>query len=136
MYGSQADVIALTGVEYADLGCSDDEALQTLLGVWLTQAKSLIDAECAMDFEAEVVAGTLAAVPPAVVNVAIRLVANMVAVSLQRRKSPLVQMGQFNVQISADDVFTEALRRDLKPFRKRKRLGLYVVGKPDEEETV
>lgn len=133
MYGNQADVIAMTGVEPKDLGAADQAALEALLGGWLEDAKSLIDGETKRDFDAEVAAGTILAVPRGVNIVAVRLVANMIAVSLQRRSSPLVQMGQFNVQISSDDVFTQALRDDLKPFKKRSRLGLYVVGKPDKE---
>lgn len=133
MYGSQADVITRTGVEPKDLGTTDQAALEALLGGWLEEAKSLIDAECKRDFDAEVAAGTIPAVPKGVASIAVRLVANMVAVSLQRRSSPIVQLGSFNVQISSDDVFTDALKADLRPYKKRSRLGLYVVGKPDEE---
>lgn len=135
MYGSQADVIALTGVEHGDLGLEDAAALNTVLGGWLEDAKSLIDGETKRDFDAEVLAGKLPAVPRGVASIANRLVANMVAIAIQRRKSPLVQMGQFSVEISSDEVLTEALRKDLKPFKKRNSLGLYLVGRPDEETT-
>ncbi|NPV70293.1 MAG: hypothetical protein HPY55_06565 [Firmicutes bacterium] len=133
MYGSQAEVIAITGVKPEDLECADQAALETLIGGWLEDAKALIDAETRRDFDAEVAAGTIPEVPRGVKHVAVRLVANMVAVSLQRRRSPVVQMGQFEIQISGDDVFTPALRRDLAPFKKRSRIGLYLVGQPDEE---
>jgi hypothetical protein len=136
MYGSQADVIEITGVKPEDVEQVDQAALETLLGKWLERAKSLVDAETRRDFDAEVAAETIPAVPAGVVDVAVRLVANMVAVSLQRRKSPLVQMGTFDVQISSDDVFSEALKKDLKPYRKRSKFGLYLVGQPDEEEPV
>lgn len=64
-------------------------------------------------------AGLAAEVPQAVHNAAERMVANLVALAAQRRTTPIVQTNEFEVQLSSDSVFTQAIQRDIRPWRRR-----------------
>lgn len=72
-------------------------------------------------------AGRAAEVPQAVHNAAERMVANMVALATQRRTTPIVQVGEFEAQLSSDAVFTRAIKDDLRPWRRRP--GLSVIAR-------
>lgn len=76
--------------------------------------------------------GTLAAVPADVHLAAERLVANLVGFVAQRRTAPIIQTGDYTVQLSSDAVFTEALRADLRPLRRRP--SLFLAGPSPRED--
>lgn len=46
-------------------------------------------------------------------NVAKRMASNTVALAVLRRDSPIIQINDFSVQLVADRVLTEDIRRDL-----------------------
>lgn len=118
MYSSAAEVISYTGVRPADFGLETDEALTSVIEGWLAQAKDLINADRNRDYSQE------ATVPPGINNIALRLVANMVAQAQFRRETPIVRVDDFNVQMVEDRVFTDGIRRDLAryPFKSQMRM--------------
>lgn len=135
MYGTVGGVTDLTGVKPQQLGKATQADLDTLLTGWLEDAQSMINGFLDRDLEAEVAAGTLAAIPRLVQNCAERIVTNMVALGIQRRLSPVVQEGEISVQLSNDAVFTKPIKDDLVPLKRtnqrRKPLTISLAGFPD-----
>lgn len=68
--------------------------------------------------------GIATEVPDAVHSCAERMVANLVALAIQRRVTPLVKVDDFSVQLSSDEIFTRTLKDDLRPWRRRPGLFL------------
>lgn len=134
MYGTVMGVVDLTGVKPAQLGKATDAELEVLLSRWLGQAQSMINTHLDRDFEAEVAAGQLAAIPDLVHSSAERIVANMVVLGIQRRLSRVVDEDEISVQLSSDAVFTKPIKDDLAPLhRLKKRRGprISLAGYPE-----
>lgn len=118
MYGTPEDVINLTGVTPNDLGLdekdSPDTALNELLETWLTRISSAIDVRLtqeSIDEDSDYYAG--------IVDVSVRTVAKLVAVGRQQRLSPVVQIGEFAVNIINTTQVIRDLEIELKPYQKR-----------------
>ena len=90
---------------------TDDNGLDTLLSGWIVQCQDLINTYCHRVY-------TSSSVPPAVQNVLLRLVSNMVTLSIQRRDSPIIKVNDWNVQTLSSDIFSDDLKGDLAPFIK------------------
>ena len=84
--------------------------LETLLEKWILQSEGLIISYCNYDFN------DLEEIPPAVVNVCLRLTANMVALAQARKDTPVIQVKEWNVQTVSSNIFSNDLKRDLTPF--------------------
>lgn len=61
---------------------------------------------------------------PAIQEVVLRLAANLWSYMLKTRRGPLVQTGEFNVEVNDDRVFTRAIKEDLRSLRARPPLGV------------
>ena len=90
---------------------TDDTGLATLLSTWIVQCQDLINTYTHREY-------TSTTVPPAVQNVLLRLVSNMVTLSIQRRDSPIIKVNDWNVQTLSSDIFSDDLKQDLGPFIK------------------
>ena len=90
---------------------NDATGLNNLLSTWIVQCQDLINTYCHREY-------TSSTVPPAVQNVLLRLVSNMVTLSIQRRDSPIIKVNDWNVQTLSSDIFSDDLKDDLKPFIK------------------
>lgn len=135
MYGTVAGVKGLTGVKPEHLDLPTDADLDAQVTGWLEDATSMIDEYLERDLQAEVAAGQLVAIPRTVHNGAERIVVNMVTLAMQRRASPVVQVGEFTIQLSSDAVFTKAIKDDLYPLHrknKRRQPRISLAGFPDE----
>ena len=66
-------------------------------------------------------------IPAAVKNVCLRLTANMVALAIARRDTPITQPNDWTVQILSSEIFSQDLKDDLEPFVKAS-----VSGKSDK----
>ena len=106
------DVIEFTGVKPQTFRFEkgDTSSLETLLEKWILQAEGLIISYCNYDFN------DLEEIPPAVVNVCLRLTANMVALAQARKDTPVIQVKEWNVQTVSSNIFSNDLKRDLPPF--------------------
>ena len=109
-YSNSDEVIAYTGIRPADLGLEDDEALAARLVAWLVQAKDLIDRDRNRDYHVET------AIPSGIHNIALRLVANMLAQARIRRDTPIVRVDDFAIRMVDDTVFTRAIQTDLRRY--------------------
>ncbi len=58
--------------------------------------------------------------PPAVQNVCLRIVDNMIVLMIARRDSPIIKVNDWKVSTISSNIFTDDLRRDLEPYRKDK----------------
>jgi len=134
-YSSSAEVIEYTGIKPEDLYLKDDpdgtpdgetaqQKLEALIGRWLLQAKSFIDSNRNRDYEQEVQAGKRSEVPPGIHNVAMRIVANMIAQAAMRRDTTVVKVDDYSIQITDDKIFTSAIQQDLANFPAKLRLGI------------
>jgi len=90
---------------------TDTTGLNNLLSDWIVQCQDLINTYTHREY-------TSTTVPPAVQNVLLRLVSNMVTLSIQRRDSPIIKVNDWNVQTLSSDIFSDDLKDDLRPFIK------------------
>ena len=128
------DVIEFTGVKPQTFRFEkgDDASLETLLEKWILQAEGLIISYCNYDFN------DLEEIPPAVVNVCLRLTANMVALAQARKDTPVVQVKDWTVQTISSNIFSNDLKRDLAPFvreaksHKSDRIDFFVITGDDD----
>lgn len=110
---------------------TDATGLGSLLGTWISQCQDLINTYTHREYTSE-------SVPPAVQNVLLRLVSNMVTLSIQRRDSPIIKVNDWNVQTLSSDIFSDDLKEDLKPFIKDSsndysKIGFFAItGKDDD----
>ena len=111
-YSTAQEVIEYTGVSPFDVGVDDSEELKSLIESWLLEIKDIIDADRRRDFLQEA-DGDPASVRKLVHNVAKRMAANMVALAILRRETPIIKMDDFTVQLVQDQVMTKDIRRDL-----------------------
>ena len=123
-YSSPADVIRFTGTRPEDFGLAAVSELEALILPWLVQAKDLIDTDRNRDYHAEVTAGRRDNVPPGIHNIAMRIVANMLALAVLRRETPVVKVGDFAIQVAEDQVFTASIRKDLRLYPAISRIGM------------
>jgi hypothetical protein len=103
-------------ISWDELGFESDDALDLFLKDLLRRAQDHAESYLGRTYTPETV-------PPAVKEVALRLAANMYNYLLKVRRGPLMQVGEFEVRLVDDSVFTPALRRDLRPFRTGRVLG-------------
>ena len=90
---------------------TDDNGLESLLTTWIIQCQDMINTYCHRSY-------TSSTVPGAVQNVLLRLVSNMVTLSIQRRDSPIIKVNDWNVQTLSSDIFSDDLKNDLSLFVK------------------
>ena len=90
---------------------TDTTGLNALLSTWIQQCQDLINTYTHRLYTSE-------SAPLAVQNVLLRLVSNMVTLSIQRRDSPIIKVNDWNVQTLSSDIFSDDLKDDLRPFIK------------------
>ena len=90
---------------------TDTNGLNSLLSSWIVQCQDLINTFTHRQYSSTTV-------PAAVQNVLLRLVSNMVTLSIQRRDSPIIKVNDWNIQTLSSDIFTDDLKEDLHPFVK------------------
>lgn len=131
---SPEDVIELTGVKPQTFRFEkgDTASLETLLEKWILQSEGLIISYCNYDFN------DMEEIPSAVVNVCLRLTANMVAFAQARNDTPVIKVKDWTVQTVSSNVFSNDLKRDLTPFvheqksYKSDRIDFFVITGDDE----
>ena len=131
-YGTPEQVRAYTGIRPEDLGLSDikggdtaDQQLTAILTAWLGQATDIMD---------YMLGGTYLddeTVPAGLHNIAVRIVANMVAQAVLRRETPIIRIGDYAVRMTDDAIITPAIRRDLMRYRRTQPFRMFV---PNMEE--
>ena len=97
-------------IGYSELGLTSETELETFLSKIIGRAESHV---------ARYLGGEISMpVPPAVEEIILRLASNIYNFSLKTRRGPLMQVGDFNVQLNDDAVFTDAIRQDLVKFKR------------------
>lgn len=104
-------VINFNGLKPKHLNLEKDDTvkLEEIVTEWISQAEDLIKAYTNRNYTDETVR-------PAVQNICLRLVANMVTVAIQKRDNPIIKVNDWTIQNAPSDIFTDDLKRDLKPF--------------------
>ena len=97
----------------SELGLPVDVSLDIFLSHRLEEAKNLVEGHIGRTYATD-------ELPPAVKNIQLRLASNIYNYILMNKRNPVTQVGEFNFQINDDSVFTDALKVDLAPFRKRR----------------
>lgn len=110
---STSDVIQFHGLkpQHLNFEKTDTDGLNNLLEKWITQAESLINTYTNRAYTDDTIT-------PAVQNVCLRLVSNMVSLAIQKRDNPIIKVNDWTIQNVSSDIFTEDLKNDLKPFIK------------------
>ena len=124
MWISVDDVTHFTGLKakHLKLSTTDTTTFNSIVTNWINQSTSLIKTYCnnyhtTQDSD----------VPDAVKNVCLRLTANMVALAIARRDTPITQPNDWTVTILSSEIFSQDLKDDLEPFVKAG-----VTGKSDK----
>lgn len=94
-----------------NLDKDDTTGLHNLLCEWIRQCQSLIETYTHRSY-------TPSTVIPAVQNILLRLVSNMVTLAIQRRDTPIIKVNDWTISTVPSDIFTDDLKEDLKPFVK------------------
>ena len=95
------------------LNMNTDVEVDEFLSILVARAQSHVTSYLNRNFENE-------PLPEAIKEITLWLASNLYNHALKVRQGPLVQAGEFEVQLMDDAVFTESLRRDLAPFRKQR----------------
>ena len=56
-----------------------------------------------------------------------RLVSNMITFHLSRGENPIKKVNDYTTKIYSSEVFTDDLRRDLKPFKRSSRIKVFKI---------
>ena len=104
-----SDVIHFTGLkpQHLQLQKADTNGLNTIVQEWIKQSQSLIKSYTHNNFEE---------VSDAVKNICLRLTANMVALAVARRDTPITQPNDWTVEILSSEIFSDDLKDDLEPY--------------------
>jgi hypothetical protein len=135
-YSNVDDVIVLAGIKPVDFDFEDDlglvengktaeEKLIALVTSWLVSVKNFIDHSRNRDYHQDVVDGTATEVPYGIHNIALRAACNMASLALLRRETS-VQRVDIMTRLKGDEVFSEALLRDLALFPAKLRFRMSV----------
>lgn len=92
-----------SGVNYDDLDLENENELDQIISTWIAEATDYIDNYTGISFEEP-------DIPKSVANVCKRITSNMVVMAVERRKNPLVQIGDFNVQMLEDDLVSDDMK--------------------------
>lgn len=118
MYGTPKDVIDLTGITPDSLGLDEQlnpqAALDSLLTVWIDRISIAINARLTQ--------GRVLPSDPnykGIIDVSVRTVAKLVAVAVQQRTSPIVQVNEFAVNVINTTQVIKDLDEELKPYQKQ-----------------
>ena len=113
MWISVDDVINFHGLKPKHLNLEKDDTskLETIVSGWIEQSQDLINTYTNRNYTDETVR-------PSVQNICLRLTANMVNLAIQNRDSPIIKVNDWTVQTVPNDIFTDELKDDLKPFIK------------------
>lgn len=116
------NVTDFTGLkpQHLKLDKTDNTRLTEIVTDWILQSEDLIKSYTHNNFTDETV-------PDAVRNVCLRLTANMVALSMARRDTPITQPNDWTVTILSSEIFSEDLKDDLEAY-----VNQAVTGKSDK----
>ena len=132
MWISPDDVINFHGLrpKHFNLERDDTQGLEEILDDWIEQAEDMINMYTNRAY-------TDSTVRPAVCNVCLRLVSNMVSLAIQKRDNPIIKVNDWTVTGLGSDIFTEDLKNDLAPFVKDasnepNSIGVYAITGADD----
>lgn len=113
MWISVDEVINFHGLKPKHLNLDKDDTtkLEEIVSDWITQSEDLINTYTNRNYTDETVR-------PAVQNVCLRLTANMVNLAIQNRDSPIIKVNDWTITTVPNNIFTDELKDDLKPFIK------------------
>lgn len=97
--------------QHLNLAKEDTAKLEGIVEEWISQSQDLIKHYLNRKYTSQ-------DVPPAVQNVCIRLTSNMISLAIQKRDSPIIRVNDWTIQNVSSDIFTDALKDDLKAFVK------------------
>ena len=132
-YCTVDDVKKMSGVKPEKLGKQykdDESSFNSLIEDWINQAEGLINGYCKRNWDPiinEYEETIQVQVPLAVKNVCIRLTANIIAFYYARKENPIKKVNDFSMTIFSSEVFTDDLKKDLKPYRKSSKISVFKI---------
>ena len=132
-YCTVDDVKKMSGVKPEKLGKQykdDESSFNSLIEDWINQAEGLINGYCKRNWDPiinEDEETIQVQVPIAVKNVCIRLTANIIAFYYARKENPIKKVNDFSMTIFSSEVFTDDLKKDLKPYRKSSKISVFKI---------
>lgn len=111
MWISVDNVINFQGLKPKHLNLDKDDTakLEEVVSDWILQSQDLINMYTNRNYTDETVR-------PAIQNICLRLTSNMVSLAIQKRDNPIIKVNDWTIQNVPSDVFTDDLKKDLKPF--------------------
>ena len=113
MWISVDDVINFHGLKPKHLNLDKDDTakLEEIVSDWILQAQDLINVYTNRNYTDDTVRD-------AVKNICLRLTSNMVKLAIANRDSPIIKVNDWTIATVPDEVFSDKLKNDLKPFIK------------------
>lgn len=105
------EVCQFTGLKPKHIKVDTDAELENIVSDWILQCQDLIK-HYTNNFKDT----SDQNIPYAVKNVCLRLAANMVALAIARRDTPVTQVNDWTVQILSSEIFSQDLKDDLDPY--------------------
>lgn len=128
-YSTSEDVIEATGVEPKNFkNIEDEDELIDLVKGWLVEIKDLIDQDRNRNYHTE------DKIPKGIHSIARRACMNMVFYALQSQRSPVIRIGDWNVRMVEDRIFTKALLFDLHKFPAKPLFRMYRAKITEDED--
>ncbi len=130
-YSTAEAAIKSTGTRKEDFGFTTDQQLTDWIEARLVEIKDMIDRDRNRDYHAEAAAGGQP-VPPGIHGIALRMMSNHIGHAILRRTTPIIRVDDFSIKMIEDQVFTTAIKKDLKRYPKKlegltRRLGIMVM---------
>lgn len=106
-YCTPTDVINYCGVKKVDLEQGSDNALRSLIGSWISDADQIINEILQKSYD------PVSSAPFSIRNASMRMVSNMVLLSVQRRRNPIVTLGEFTIELLQDIMLTDDIHKQI-----------------------
>ena len=126
-YGSVKSVRTYAGITPQTLDLGSDVDLDMWIENKLTVATDLINRNRNRDFKAE------GDVPPAIHDIANRMVWNLITSIQQRRASPVVRVDDFTVEHPEQAMLTKGILQELRQFPRKLEVRFLTVPGPETE---
>ena len=119
-YCTIEDVLKFTNAQAKHSGYKNNpEEFEALIQDWIQQSESLINSYCRKQWTENV--------PGVIRNVTIRLTAKILELHYEIRDQPIRNAEDYNIQETNSEIFTDAMKTDLKPFRKTKKTIVFNI---------
>lgn len=132
-YSSAQAVIDRTGIQPADLGKADPEALEGFLEDLLEEASDIANRVMGHDYLEDLDDGTISSIPKGLAGIVADVVADHVGQMVVRRQTPVVRIDDYAVRSIESRMLSPDVRRRLRLYGSKGLGSISLTSRSDEE---